>query len=198
MKKDANSHFYQNHADELARQYNSVDFVEVHKDWLPDVPRLSGLDILDVGAGSGRDAKALADMGNQVTAIEPSRAMAEHGKQLTSDAVNWINDSLPSLATLQGKKFDLILVSAVWMHLCREDQHESLVRFKELMSPNGYLVVTLRHGDFEDSRTIGIVDAEDTIQRAASLGITLTDDSSTEDNLNRSSIKWQTLVFRND
>lgn len=198
MKKDANSNFYQNYANKLASQYNGVAFSEVHKDWLHVIPQLSGLNVLDVGAGSGRDAKALAQMSNHVTAVEPSIAIAEQGKQLTSDEVIWINDSLPNLATLYGKKFDLILVSAVWMHLLREEQHKSLVRFKDLMSTGGYLVITLRHGAFDDGRTIGCVDAEDTIQRAKSLAISLTADFSAGDNLNRPSIKWQTLVFRND
>ena len=59
----------------MADQYNSVPFESVHKDWLDDIPS-EGM-ALDVGAGSGRDARFLAARGLSVVAVEPADGIRE-------------------------------------------------------------------------------------------------------------------------
>ncbi|WP_167470079.1 hypothetical protein [Vreelandella andesensis] len=53
----------------MFEQCQSLDFERVHGEWLHHLPEQPGL-ALDVGAGSGRDAMALAERGWQVMAIE--------------------------------------------------------------------------------------------------------------------------------
>lgn len=53
---------YNQHAKTFFNQYRSVSFEQVHSEWLPQLPSKAGL-ALDIGAGSGRDAAALADLG---------------------------------------------------------------------------------------------------------------------------------------
>jgi len=61
---------------------------------LPSQPAL----VLDVGAGSGRDAAWLSSLGHQVIAVEPSEQMRIRGQRLhASDKIRWINDRLPGL-----------------------------------------------------------------------------------------------------
>lgn len=52
-------------ADVLAEQYESVTFTQVHQDTLHLLPAVPSR-ILDIGAGTGRDAAALAALGHQV------------------------------------------------------------------------------------------------------------------------------------
>lgn len=44
----------------------------------------------------------------------------DKGVQLTGGEVRWKCDILPELSTLASETFDLILISAVWMHLTIE------------------------------------------------------------------------------
>lgn len=61
---DANLDFYNKHAHELANNYDSISFESVHAAWKDVIPE-SGF-ALDVGAGSGRDARFLVDHGMHV------------------------------------------------------------------------------------------------------------------------------------
>lgn len=73
---------YHEHARRFFDQYQSVDFEQVHRDWLSLMPEQSGL-ALDVGAGSGRDARALAERGWQVVAVEPADNLRQLGRKYT-------------------------------------------------------------------------------------------------------------------
>lgn len=96
--------YYQRHATELAARYQQVSSRTVHCDWLTllepwllAAPRR----LLDVGAGSGRDAAFLAGrhQGNTVVAVEPCQALALQGQCHTREAaVAWVNDAMPALS----------------------------------------------------------------------------------------------------
>jgi protein-L-isoaspartate O-methyltransferase len=66
--------WYDVHADEAVGRYESLAPERIN-DWVRDfLPGQPGL-ILDVGAGSGRDAAWLASLGHEVIAVEPSEQM---------------------------------------------------------------------------------------------------------------------------
>ena len=104
--------FYDENANQLAKQYNSVEFETVHGPWQSYWP-LNGEKVLDVGAGCGRDAKWLAENGCEVIALEPSSAMRMLGKQITGSAVTWLDDSLPALTKTVNLDFALMLFCSV-------------------------------------------------------------------------------------
>ena len=57
--------YYNDNASELAQQYLSKTFEEVHQSWsqfLPAIIDNPNARILDLGAGAGRDAKHLAQL----------------------------------------------------------------------------------------------------------------------------------------
>lgn len=58
MSNERNITFYSDNATRLAAQYDDLAVTDVHKDWLLHLPE-PGM-ALDVGAGSGRDARFLA------------------------------------------------------------------------------------------------------------------------------------------
>src|SRR5215471_7752455 len=91
---------YTEEADALTRQYESVRFADVHGPvvhLLPTVPS----DVLDIGAGTGRDAAALAAMGHRVVAVEPTAAFRDRASRLhATPRIEWVDDYLPQLARL--------------------------------------------------------------------------------------------------
>ncbi|WP_299021832.1 class I SAM-dependent methyltransferase [uncultured Photobacterium sp.] len=116
-----NIHFYQRNAQRLAGDYLDVSFESVHASWKPYWLGANEqyMRVLDIGAGSGRDAKWFAE--------------------------------LTSVMEL-GVRFELILVSAVWMHIPRSERKRAFRNLAKLLMPNGKLVFSLRHGIFEDGR----------------------------------------------
>ena len=140
--------WYDDHARELSCLYEGVEAANLHA-WLisalPEAPTIA----LDVGCGSGRDADWLASRGIEVVAVDPSQQMLAEAQRLhASPTIRWIKDSLPSLDRVfrLGLSFDLILLSAVWMHVPPAERARSFRKLVTLMTPGGCLAVTLRHG----------------------------------------------------
>ena len=77
--------------------------------------------------------------------------------QLHSEStVQWINDDLPALGTVtrSGLSFDLILLSAVWMHVPAGDRPRAFRKLINLLKPGGLIAITLRDGPVEPERGI--------------------------------------------
>ena len=68
--------WYETHAQEAAARYESVAADQING-WLLDLLPKRSAAVLDVGAGSGRDAAWIASLGHDVIAVEPSAAMRE-------------------------------------------------------------------------------------------------------------------------
>lgn len=229
----SNISFYNEHADDLAAQYLSTSFEEVHASWLPHLKSIlnpssvkpvftshrlpeasliankpseqkAKLRFLDIGAGVGRDVKYLAEQGTvnqavEVYAVEPSQGLAALGQKLTQGLnVTWLNDALPALSrvTSLDTRFDLILLSAIWMHIPTQERADSVRTLAKLLAPNGKLVITLRHGPCSDERLMYPVSDKELEQLAESVGLTVIDTSANEtDKLGRAEVYWQTLVL---
>lgn len=78
--------WYDANAETVAARYEEISAEAVH-DWLLDLLPLSPATVLDIGAGSGRDAAWLAAKGYDVVAVEPSGGMRDAAAQLHSGAV---------------------------------------------------------------------------------------------------------------
>jgi SAM-dependent methyltransferase len=194
--KDNNITFYSENSALLFSQYQSISFEKVHDSWIHDIDLKQCKTALDIGAGSGRDALALKCKKLCVTAIEPSDDLKALGQAFTGDDVTWLNDTLPKLAKVKDKTFDIILVSAVWMHLSPHEQSQSLQTIRTLLNDNGYLIITLRHGDFSDTRTAFEMDADRTIDEAKQQGLSLILSNHEGDKLSRDNVSWHTLCFK--
>jgi len=194
--KNNNITFYSENSALLFSQYQSISFENVHSSWVQTIDFKQCNTLLDIGAGSGRDALALNSQKLCVTAIEPSDDLRALGKEFTGEDVSWLDDSLPLLTKLRDKTFDIILISAVWMHLSPQEQSQSLQTVSSLLNDRGYLIITLRHGDFSDARTAFKMDADRTITEAKSLGLSLYLSKNEGDKLSRDNVSWQTLCFK--
>ncbi|MFD2176714.1 class I SAM-dependent methyltransferase [Veronia pacifica] len=192
---------YNQHADQFNAQYQSVSFEQVHKSWEAfwPSPDMDNCHVLDIGAGSGRDAIWYAKRGCSVYAVEPSEGLRAHGQTQTADQdIVWLSDILPELRTVDqlSLRFDLIVLSAVWMHVPLSVRKRAFRKLANFLAPNGKLVITLRFGDFDDNRSNYSVSSEEIEQLAKDHALKMRLKTNIEsDALGRNDIKWQTLVF---
>ncbi|MCY3878344.1 MAG: class I SAM-dependent methyltransferase [Rhodobacteraceae bacterium] len=156
--------------------------------------------VLDIGAGSGRDAAWLATQNHNVVAVEPSSTMRGEARKLHSrHAIKWMSDELPGLdhTGRLGITFDAVLLSAVWMHVAPQDRARSLRKIVSVLKPGGLILISLKHeaqsleGPQPDRSQIT------EIQRMAlNLGAHLIDEQQNDDALGRPGIKWTRLLLR--
>ncbi len=190
---------YAEEVEALVRQYESLTFAEVHRSVLHLLPQPPGW-VLDIGAGTGRDAAALAAMGHRVTAVEPTTALRTRAARLhPSPAIRWVNDSLPDLAytTSEGTRYDAVMLTAVWMHLDGAQRRRAMPRVAGLLCLGGVMVLSLRHGPVPPRRRMFDVTANETIDLAALEGLeTELRHEGGDRLLSRPGVSWTRLAFR--
>lgn len=191
-----NTSFYNKNAVQLATKYDSLAFENVHDSWSMYWP-CRDAKVLDIGAGSGRDARWFAKQGCSVIAVEPASEFRQLGTSNSSSQIQWLDDSLPALANTRNvcQQYNLILVSAVWMHLNSMEREESLVVLSELLSDNGKLIITLRHGGFDDGRNAYNVSVEQLEKLSIVSRLAVCHVAKGADSLNRTKVSWQTVVL---
>jgi SAM-dependent methyltransferase len=180
----------------FAQQYDALSFEKVHQSWLPYWPQ-RGM-VLDIGAGSGRDALWLAQRGCQVIALEPAPDLLHIGQTKTAEKVQWLSDSLPELKACYqlNLQFNTILLSAVWMHLLPSERERAFRKIANLLAPGGRFIVSLRFGEFTDGRAAFPVSVDEIAGYAKTFGLVLSFISElTADSAGRTGVQWQTLVL---
>ncbi|MFC4667559.1 class I SAM-dependent methyltransferase [Seohaeicola nanhaiensis] len=196
MPRDPALTYYEQHAASLADGYETLSLETAHPALLTIINRQfenRPLAVLDVGAGTGRDASWFAAKGHRIVAVEPSEAMQTIGRRLhPSPKIEWRQDSLPMLAETRasGETFDLIMLSAVWMHVKPDERQPALKTLASLLKPGGQIYLTLRIGPSEPTRGIYRVSVEALQDQlaAASLKAEKLDEQS--DLLGRNNIRW--------
>ncbi|MGM0558730.1 MAG: methyltransferase domain-containing protein, partial [Myxococcota bacterium] len=197
LSSDSMTSYYDRLADELAERYERLDFEQVHASLLDELPDYHAR-ILDVGAGTGRDAAAIAARGHQVVAVEPSVEMRKRGRELHQDArIRWIDDSLPGLEKVEnlGEKYDLILLSAVWMHVPPGQRERAMRKLASRLLPGGKLAISVRTVQ-QDRRDWYEVHPAELVKRARDQGLEFVRESRSSDLLERDEVAWTTLLFR--
>ncbi len=190
--------WYNAHAETATARYESTSFERVHG-WLSDLLPTSPAAILDVGAGSGRDAAQLSRMGYDVVAVEPSDGMREFGRARHADcSITWLDDRLPALKQTfsTGLSFDVILVSAVWMHLAPTDRPRAFRKLITLLKPGGLLAVTLRDGPDEDNRGFHAVTVDELRRLARDHGAYVEREATGDDQMGRGDVRWSQVAIR--
>ncbi len=133
-----------NYYDENAETYFettvSADMDQVRDAFLKQIPQ--GGQVLDAGCGSGRDAKAFADQGYQVTAFDASAEMvrlarkytALEVRQMTFDQMEWQD------------RFDGIWACATLLHVPRNELADTFKRFVRALKPSGAWFISMKLG----------------------------------------------------
>ena len=182
----------------LVEQYEKLTFDEVHGDRVHLFP-VAPARVLDIGAGTGRDAAALAALGHSVVAVEPTAEMRDIGQRLhASAAIDWIDDGLPDLAHVRerGETFDLVLLTAVWMHLDADQRERAMPAVASLMRPGGVMKLSLRHGPIPPGRRMFDVSADETTALAGRHGLTVIHRSARKSLSHAADVQWDVLMFR--
>lgn len=184
-------------AAKLVGPYQTIAFEEVHADVLHLLP-VAPCRILDIGAGTGRDAAALAARGHTVTAVEPTPELRNHGKALHAAwPITWIDDSLPDLDLVHGP-FDLVMLTGVWMHLDLEQRQRAMPRVAGLVAPGGVMPMRLRHGPVPKGRRMFDVSIEETAQLAEGCGLSAIHRGQRPGLFGVPDVHWSVVVFRRD
>lgn len=189
---------YNAQADSLAARYESKSFEEIHQEVRDLIPTEVGL-VLDIGAGSGRDAAWFADHGHEVVAIEPADRLREIAKSLHADSrIRWLDDRLPSLEEVFriGLTFDLIWISAVWMHVPPSSRQRAFRKLATLLRPGGRIMMSLRQGPPPEDRVMYPTGLEEIEKLARSYGLAVIRVTRANDQLGREGVTWQTVCLQ--
>ena len=173
MTRISGTEGYDDEAPELFRHYESISAAELHDAVLHLIPKSPG-SVADIGAGTGRDAAWFAGMGHRVVAVEPLDAMRIRAMALhSSPRIEWLDDSLPDLAVLRGRgeRFDLQMLTGVWMHLDEAQRARAMPNLASLAKPGGAIAMMIRHGPVPPGRRMFEVSADETMSLAAPFGL---------------------------
>lgn len=191
---------YADEAASLVKRYDDLAFADVHRPVLHLVPN-TPCDVLDIGAGTGRDAAYLAAIGHRVVAVEPTCELRLPGMALhPSPRITWLDDSLPDLAALRARRetFDLVMLTAVWMHLDERQRRRAMPLVAALLRRGGTMIMSLRHSPVPAGRRMFEVSAAETTELAQAHGLAvvlnLRSESAGEEN-RRAGITWTRLAF---
>jgi protein-L-isoaspartate O-methyltransferase len=167
--------WYNLHAESVVARHESIRATDANA-WLRKELPKSPSDVLDVGAGSGRDSAWLCSLGHKVVAVEPSSRMAAHAKRLgRCGNIEWIDDRLPQLTKVcaRNARFDFILANAMWMHLAPEERAPAIAALLGLLSPGGMLAIAFSQGTPQANRPFFECWGEEILDMALSEGAQL-------------------------
>lgn len=191
---------YAQQAHELVERYEAVPFAEKHQAVAHLFPAAPAR-VIDIGAGTGADAAWFAARGVPVVAVEPTAALRQPGMALhASPLIEWVDDSLPDLAivTRRGHCFDLVLLTAVWMHLDATERARAMPTLASLLGPRGVMVMSIRRGPVPEGRRMFEVPAQETVAQAHACGLraVLNVETASVQAVNRQAgVSWLCLAF---
>ncbi|MGL4762220.1 MAG: class I SAM-dependent methyltransferase [Sarcina sp.] len=138
--------YYNENADLFKNDTVNVEFEEKRNILLKYLS--IGDDILDLGCGAGRDAKAFIDMGYKVVAVDGSEELCK----IASDYIgeNVICKKFNDLE--YRNEFDGIWACASLLHIEHSKLEEVFKRVTEAIRVRGYFYASFKYGDFEGYR----------------------------------------------
>jgi 2-polyprenyl-3-methyl-5-hydroxy-6-metoxy-1,4-benzoquinol methylase len=187
--------FYNQNAETLFKAYESINPAILFSEISQYIPKNASC--LDIGCGSGRDAHWLETLGNDVTAIDPAEELIKLAQAKHGNTIKWIVSSLPNLENFNPTtKFDLILAGAIWMHIPIYFRRPSLLKMKNLLSEDGYLVLTIRNQRAEQMRTFYQSSWRRLKKDFTECGLEICHKSTSKDSLSRKGVNWLKIVLK--
>ena len=191
---------YADEAEDLFKRYEGIPAADAHRAVRHLIPTAPSR-VLDIGSGTGRDAAWFASMGHRVVAVEPTDALRLPAMVLhPSPQIEWLNDSLPELALVRrrGERFDLVMLTAVFMHLDARQRQRAMPNLAALVREGGTVIMKIRHGPVPAGRRMFEITPEETIELARMQDLhpvlNLRTQSSQEAN-RAAGVDWTNLAF---
>lgn len=192
---------YDAQAPKLSAQYQTVSSADVLSGLKLRMPRQRALDI---ACGNGRDAKWLAGQGFTVDAVDGAAGMIREAQSVNAhDNVTYSVDLMPQLHGTRervkrtGQKYDLIVMSAAWMHLDAPARAEMFQTLCALANPGAVMFITLRHGPAPVDRPMYAVSAGELRDMAADFLIHFEHIvDARDDKLGRNDVWWDSVSLQ--
>jgi SAM-dependent methyltransferase len=193
--------FYEENASDIAARYETVASpVERYF----GAAFVAGSRVLDIGAGSGRDAACLLAHGFDAYGVEPSHGLRQAAVNTHPELATRLEaGSMPELGMPFGGGFDGILCSAVLMHVPDHEMFDTALAIRALLKPHGRLLLSLPLSRGEgltqerdaNGRLFKGYPAEEIQLLFERLGFQLIGRWDSEDALARAGTNWYTLLL---
>ena len=115
-----------------------------------------------------------------------------------SPMIEWLDDSLPDLAAVRarGEEFDVVMLTAVWMHLDEVQRRMAMPNVAALVRNGGIVIMSLRHGPIPPGRRMFEVSAEETITLGRRSNLRCRLNQGAEPSLRQPGVTWTRLAFQ--
>lgn len=133
--------FYNLHTESFIEGTFNVEMSELRNRFLEYVPKAGAL--LDLGCGSGRDAKAFLELGYDIYAVDGSVEMVNHCKQYLGNRVicrNFEDYTAPT-------KLDGIWACASLLHVYREELVPIIDKYGQWLKSSGVFFLNFKKGN---------------------------------------------------
>jgi protein-L-isoaspartate O-methyltransferase len=185
----------------LAKSFEKISSAKLLAPVIAHIPHHPS-HILDIGAGTGRDAAWLAALSHTVVAVEPVDALRHAGQaKHTSPNISWVKDTLPDLSQTiaLGQQFDVILLCAVWQHLTDMERRLAFASFQRLAAKGGKVIMSIRHGAGALTRPVYPAKVSEVATWARDHGFEMLDNvptQSTQQQNQQAGVTWNWLVLQ--
>lgn len=195
--------YYETNAAGITADYEAVDLSVTLERIVRRLPAAAR--VLELGAGSGRDAALLLRRGFEVTALDGSQAMAERAASLHPELAGRIRvHRLPAPLPFADAAFDAVLSLATLMHLPAAAIADVLTECRRVLCPGGTLAVSVpterpgldEAGRDDRGRHFTVMDADAWAAAIRDTGFEAVEEWSSADAAGRGGIRWWTAMWR--
>lgn len=138
--------YYAEHANKYFNSTVNADVNGLYEHFLSRVSK--GAKILDLGCGSGRDAKAFLNMGYDVDAIDGSEELARLASEYTGIQVKCIDFNQLN----ENPVYDAVWACASLLHVASRELPDIIERIRAALKAGGVVYISFKNGDFEGVR----------------------------------------------